>query len=117
MFYDAVAPWLRTPRDAGRLLNALIVSWPSVAGNVDLADFVALETLRLFEPRLHAFIRHSPEQLTGLAHGLQQTDQDLAEELLALVDANKRDQGQEALQRLFRKRLPTTAALMVRGDP
>jgi hypothetical protein len=98
VFYDAIAPWLRTPRDAGRLLNALVVSWPAVAGDVDLADFVALETLRLFEPPLH-----SPEKLTGLTHGLHRADQELGEKLLALVDPSKQDQVKEALQRLFPK--------------
>jgi hypothetical protein len=27
VFNDSIAPWLRTPRDAGRLLNALVASW------------------------------------------------------------------------------------------
>lgn len=63
VFFEAVAPWLRTPRDAGRLLNALSVSWPAVEGEVDLADFVAIETVRLFEPKLFAFIRESGDAL------------------------------------------------------
>ena len=67
VFHDGIAPWLSTPRDAGRLLNSLVVTWPAIARDVDFADFVALETLRLFEPGLHEFIRHNPHRLTGLA--------------------------------------------------
>ena len=74
VFHDGIAPWLRTPRNSGRLLNALVVSWPAVARDVDFADFVALETLRLFEPSLHAFIRHNPQRLTGLAGDREYTN-------------------------------------------
>ena len=66
VFHDSIAPWLATPRDARRLLNSLVVSWPAVARDVDIADFVALETFRLFEPRLHTFIRSNPRSLTGV---------------------------------------------------
>jgi predicted KAP-like P-loop ATPase len=103
VFYAAIAPWLRTPRDAARLLNVLMVSWPAVAGDVDLADYVVLETIRLYEPRLHAFIRQSPEQLTGLVQSTQRAGQTLGEKLLALVDASKQDHVKAAIQHLFPK--------------
>lgn len=106
VFHDSIAPWLRTPRDAGRLLNSLVVTWPAVARDVDLADFVALETLRVFEPGLHAFIRHNPHRLTGLATDLAQ-DKDaktrLGEELLATVESGSHERTQIALEHLFPK--------------
>jgi predicted KAP-like P-loop ATPase len=106
VFHDCIAPWLRTPRDAGRLLNALIVAWPPVARDVDLADFVALEALRLFEPSLYAFIRHNPERLTGLARDLTHdgdTKEKLANDILGTVKAAGREQAKAALERLFPK--------------
>ncbi|HYD06631.1 MAG TPA: P-loop NTPase fold protein, partial [Reyranella sp.] len=44
VFHKAVAPWLRTPRDAVRLGNGIAVLWPVVGPEVDLADLVAIET-------------------------------------------------------------------------
>lgn len=106
VFHDCIAPWLRTPRDVGRLLNSLVVTWPTVARDVDFADFVALETLRLFEPGLHAFIRHNPHRLTGLVSDLTH-DKDaktgLGEELLATVEQSSRERTKSALERIFPK--------------
>jgi hypothetical protein len=42
VFYDAVAPYLVTPRHVTRLINAMTVTWPPVANNVSLADYLAL---------------------------------------------------------------------------
>ena len=104
VFHDGIAPWLQTPRDAGRLLNSLVVTWPAVARDVDLADFVALETLRLFEPGLHAFIRHNPQRLTGLADNYMD-DKDsktsLGKEILSMVELAGHERTKAALQRLF----------------
>jgi predicted KAP-like P-loop ATPase len=46
LFYDIVAPYLRTPRSVVRLTSSLAVTWPAVKGEVDPADFLGLETLR-----------------------------------------------------------------------
>ena len=106
VFHDGIAPWLRTPRDAGRLLNSLVVTWPAVARDVDFADFVALETLRLFEPGLHAFIRHNPQRVTGLADD-HAHDEDsktsLGKEILDTVEPAGHKRAKDALQRLFPK--------------
>lgn len=65
LFHGAVAPWLRTARDVGRLANAVAMTWPSVKGEVDVGDFVAIQTMRLFEPALFSFVRSHPDDLTG----------------------------------------------------
>lgn len=104
VFHDSIAPWLRTPRDAGRLLNALVVSWPPVARDVDLADFVGIETLRLFEPSLHAFIRHNPHRLTGLARDLgydKGAKESFGREILETVEPAGHERAKASLERLF----------------
>ena len=106
VFHDSIAPWLRTPRDAGRLLNSLVVTWPAVARDVDFADFVALETLRLFEPGLHAFIRHNPHRLTGLSRDDghdRDAKESLGKDILGSVDPAGHERVKAALQRLFPK--------------
>lgn len=102
LYLEAVEPWLRTPRDVTRLCNALSVSFPPVAGEVDFADFVALETLRLFEPELHGVVRHSAEDLTGLRSELRQAhDSVIGERLLAVVPADRHARVKKALEHLF----------------
>ncbi|MCB1884563.1 MAG: AAA family ATPase [Geminicoccaceae bacterium] len=102
VYVDAIEPWLRTPRDVGRLLNALSVTWPVLKGEVDVPDFVAVETLRLFEPRLHALIRHNQETLTGDAdRSFPDEEAKFGEKLTAYVDDEQQEHIKAALQRLF----------------
>ncbi|XTQ96177.1 KAP family P-loop NTPase fold protein [Xanthomonas sacchari] len=65
VFYDVVVPYLTTPRHVTRLINALTVTWPPVAGNISHADYFALETLRLYEPTLLNAIRHHRDFVTS----------------------------------------------------
>lgn len=65
IFYEGISPAMRTPRDVARFTNSLSVSWPAVAGEVDRADFVALEMLRLLHPTIYRAIRQNEAQLTG----------------------------------------------------
>lgn len=69
IFYQGVSPAMRTPRDVTRFTNSLSLSWPAVAGEVDRADFVALETLRLLHPTTYRVIRQNKEQLSGGGRG------------------------------------------------
>jgi predicted KAP-like P-loop ATPase len=64
-FYGVVAHHMKTPRDVVRLLNVLQVSYPPVRGEVDVADFLSIETIRLFQPKLHAVIARNPNMLCG----------------------------------------------------
>ena len=69
MFYQGISPAMRTPRDVTRFTNSLSVSWPAVAGEVDRADFIALEMLRLLHPNIYRTIRQNKEQLGGSGRG------------------------------------------------
>lgn len=93
MFYNAVSPYLNTPRDLIRLSNAITMSWPAVEGEVDIGDYVALETMQLFEPSLYNDIRTNKERVCGVRSGygqLEASKHDL-EELLKLVPEKRRD--------------------------
>ena len=52
IFYDVVVPYISTPRHVVRFRNAISVTWPAIVDEVNIADFIALETLRLYEPSL-----------------------------------------------------------------
>ncbi|MBL8473662.1 MAG: AAA family ATPase [Rhodocyclaceae bacterium] len=66
IFYEGISPAMRTPRDVTRFTNLLSVSWPAVADEVDRADFLALEMLRLLQPTIYRAIRQNKEQLCGI---------------------------------------------------
>ena len=101
VLYDAVFPWLRTPRDVGRLLNAISVSWPVVQEDVNVVDFIAVETLRVFENRVFMLIRDNPRSLTGVARSRAEVDSQLGQDLKAAVSEARRNQIESALKRLF----------------
>ena len=114
VFHRAVAPWLRTPRDAARLTNAVAVAWPVVSDKVDLADFVVVEVLRLFEPRVYDVVRRSAPDLTGLG-GDRDEQKLMAEQLLAASGEPRRADVRRALQLLF-PRLERTWSNRSYGD-
>lgn len=63
VFYDVVAPEIRSPRDIVRLGNALPVTWAAVGRNVDLSDFVGLETIRVLRPEIYRRLRANRDHL------------------------------------------------------
>jgi predicted KAP-like P-loop ATPase len=102
-FYDVVVPHITTPRHVARFQNAISVTWPAIAGEVNLADFIALETLRLYEPKLFQSIRSSKTKVCSLP---QQSDSDQRGDsrfdcFLTDIDEKRLDAAKLALQRLF----------------
>lgn len=58
IFYDVVAPEIKMPRDLIQLGNSLAVTWPAVGNDVDRADFIGVEVLRVLRPNVYrAFAR------------------------------------------------------------
>lgn len=103
ILYDIVSPDLNTPRDLVRLVNSIAISWPPVAQEVDVADFVALEVIRVFELRLYNAIRANKDRVCGVAagHGRQQDRESAIKFLLETVDQRRQDWARTTLCRLF----------------
>ncbi len=104
VFYDVVAPYIVQPRDVVRLVNALEVTWSAVAGDVDRADFLAIEALRLMSPRVHRAIYRNKslvcaQRLEAGRGGVTPADCDAR----LLGDEAERDRPalRQALMRLF----------------
>lgn len=100
LFYDVVAPYLTTPRHVTRLINAVTVSWPPVANNISHADYLALETLRLYEPSLYTAVRHHRDIVTSTSRGGSRDKTRFAPFLVG-VSKERHERLQIALQRLF----------------
>ena len=103
IFYDAVSPYLNTPRDLTRLSNSIAVSWPGVAKEVDVGDYVALEIMRLFEPLLYNAIRTNKDTVCGVRSEYQKQEdpKQAIEGFLQLVPEKHRENARLALMRLF----------------
>ncbi|HOO51094.1 MAG TPA: P-loop NTPase fold protein [Alphaproteobacteria bacterium] len=103
LFYDAISPHLNTPRDLTRLYNAMTVSWPAVAKEVDVGDYVALEIMRLFEPLLYNAIRTNKAKVCGVRSGYERKEdpKQAIEDFLQFVPEKRRENARLALMRLF----------------
>lgn len=56
---------LRSPRDIGRLCNALAAIWPSISDHVLIADLVGIESLRVAAPEAWTRVRDLRRVLVG----------------------------------------------------
>jgi len=103
IFYDAVAPYLNTPRDLVRLSNAMSISWPPIANEVDIGDFVALEVMRLFEPKLYDTIRLKKNDVCGTRsdYGSHDDPKEEIQKFLEVIPEERREQAKLVLLRLF----------------
>ncbi len=101
-----VTSLITSPRHLKRLIGMLQVTWPAVSAEVDRADFIAMEALRLFKPGIYAAIRANPTRITGGADSsAHRPARDQAAEynelLLADVPEDEREEMRLALRRLF----------------
>jgi len=67
VFWDGIDHFLKTVRNVKRLTNALKITYPSVVGEVNPIDFLAIETIRVFLPDIYYLIRSNSEMFSGLA--------------------------------------------------
>lgn len=105
LYHDAVLPEMRSPRDVTRYLNTIAVTWPAIAKEVDIGDFIALEALRLFRPKLYTAIRGNSSILLGARRLEGQTAEakraELDRLLLECEPAADRSRLRAAIIRLF----------------
>lgn len=103
VFYDVVAPYITSPRHVSRFRNAISVTWPAIVGDVNSADFAALETLRLYEPSLFSAIKSNKQLVCGTRDRgeVNRNDQSRFDVFLRGVPEDRHELARTALQRLF----------------
>lgn len=75
--YDSeISPLIDSPRMVTRYLNSLKFTVPFISKEVNLADFLVIESLRLFYPVEYDNIRHEKQLLTGTDHSFSFRDDD-----------------------------------------
>lgn len=94
--------WIQSPRDIVRLANALRFTWPPLAKEVDPADVVAMEALRLFDPQAFDWVRSNRDFLLDGAGYVSDDDKKAyAATFRDSLDPNQRDDIVELLSALF----------------
>jgi predicted KAP-like P-loop ATPase len=99
-FHSAVAPYITVPRHVIRLANAMAITFPPIKGEVNLADYLAVETMRLFEPTLYDKVRRSKDALCGSSDKGDQNGERI-KPFLEGVPEDRREIASEVLARLF----------------
>lgn len=108
-FVGSIRPLLRNMRDVRRLISSIAAHIPlHVADDVfevNIVDFLLLETLRVFEPDLHEALFRERELVLQEhrypGYGGQDADKAAAERLLEIVSEERRDIARNALIDLF----------------
>lgn len=101
LFHEVLSPEIQTPRDVFRFINAFSVTWPAVAGDVDLADFVALEAYRLFRPAIYQAIRANQPLLLGSTYSGRDKEAGAQADAALLSSVQDKDRFRRGLMRLF----------------
>lgn len=107
VYYDGLDHYVNKPRDIVRIVNALRVTYPAVAGEVNPVDFIALEFLRVFEPEVYGAICVNQDMFAGHADRdyRQNIEPEKAfhESWLAKVDADRMSHIKALVLHLFPK--------------
>lgn len=74
IYFDGLDLYMEKPRDIVRVINALTVTYPAVAGEVNPVDFIALEFLRVFEPEVYSTIRDNRNMFAGSSESSYRSD-------------------------------------------
>ena len=106
VFFDVVAPLIRTPRDVVRLENDLRSTWPAIAGEVDRADFMALSALKLANPDVYRAIRSHPDELCDAARDPMTRTDGLAERYDRMLGLDQASPDHPRLRRTMMRLFP-----------
>ena len=68
VYDEDIAPLIDSPRTVNRYLNSLKFTVPFVGKEVNIADFLVIEALRVFFPSEYDLFRHEKQILTGVSN-------------------------------------------------
>jgi predicted KAP-like P-loop ATPase len=95
---DGEHRWIRHPRDVLRLSNGVKFSWPALQGEIDPADLLAMEGLRLFDPVAFDWVRGNRDFLFSEGIFLMPHENEEAD----LVEALKKSLPEESRQHVIK---------------
>jgi len=106
LYYSGIDHFIVTPRDVVRLINVLRATYPNVKDEVNPVDFIAIEAIRVFIPKLYDELRRNQDILAGAStdSGRESTAEHrkrIFETWLEFVSGEDRDSLKELLSLLF----------------
>ena len=106
VFLEGINEFIAKPRDIIRLTNTLSVTYPAVKGEVDPVDFIAIESLRVFCPKIYNVIRNNPQVFTrkvnnsNTSSNSHTTPEPLLEKWTSQLQEEERETVKKLLERL-----------------
>lgn len=107
IIHEVVVPEMNNLRNVNRFINMISVTYKSAKSKIDIADFVALETFRLFRPQLYHAIRSNKDTLTRTIYLSGQDTQSLREYTVTACLRNEPDDIRPRLERALKKLFPS----------
>ena len=64
-FYNGFDKFFAVPRDIVRFCNTVSVTYPAMRGEVNAVDFIVIEAIRVFLPKLYMYIRENQHEFVS----------------------------------------------------
>jgi predicted KAP-like P-loop ATPase len=118
VYFQGIDHFINDPRDIVRLTNTLSVTYPAVKGEVNLVDFIAIESLRVFCPVMYDIIRKNPQAFAGQAEhkGYLSFTVDELKRLHDSWMAQLQDKDKEPVKRLLLHLFPKLEAVWANNN-
>ena len=114
VYLQGIDHFITNPRDITRLTNLLTVTYPAVKGEVNPVDFIAIESLRAFRPKIYDIIRTNPKFFAGNADAegtLIPTLEEIKDFHDSWVTKFEDDEDKEPVKRLLLQLFPKLEAV------
>lgn len=100
-FSDGIDSFFTVPRDVVRFCNTVSVTYPAVRGEVNAVDFIVIEAIRVFLPKLYMYIRDNLHEFVGVSFGKGLSEQQLENILNNFVSEDMYHKVERILKLLF----------------
>lgn len=90
--------YIRLPRQVVRFQNVIRLTWPAIAHEIDLSDFLAMECIRIYDPEIFSTIAQNKNLLFGYGasidsvslrlENLKEEKKNLAKNILGILFPN-----------------------------
>ena len=100
-FYNGFDKLFTVPRDIVRFCNTVSVTYPAVRGEVNAVDFIVIEAIRIFLPKLYKYILENSHEFVSDYFGEKISDQKLENILNNFVKTKSIHQHMEKILKLL----------------
>ncbi|MFN6561269.1 MAG: KAP family NTPase [Nostoc sp. ChiSLP01] len=103
IYFHGIDYFINNIRDIVRFVNTLTVTYPAVKDEVNLVDFIAIESLRVFCPKIYRIIHQNPHIFVGEINLSNDELKNLINTWIAQLPDKDKQPIQNLLKHLFPK--------------